>query len=207
MEAIPAVIESEKKPNKYFLVGGFLSGAEFPIFNCSYPSFTGIKKSGSEYKEYSLNNQTLNFWNLISIPLLYARTRSECSNNAVLSDLQKQLFEYQPTIIICHSLGCHFFNELHRQGYVLPSSIKEIRFVQADVETICDPKVQSFYSWKDPVLHAAKIANLRFGLRDAGLFGDPNHPNNIESPPDLSIRHTGIPIIDWHLDSLNSMKE
>lgn len=199
-------LKPKEKLERYFLVGGFLSGSSFPVVDSKYPSFTGIKESGADYREYTLNNQHLNLLDMLSIPLLYAKTRSECSGKSKLIELQVQLFEYQPTIIICHSLGCYFMDELYRQGFVFPTSIKEIRYVQADVSKIMNPDVINYCSWQDPVLHAAKIANLRFGLNsDAGLFGDPNHSNNRNEHPDLLAKHTGLYIVDWHLDSLNSM--
>ncbi len=205
MEAIPTAKESEKNPNKYFLVGGFCSGARFPNGNKCYDSFTGIKNAGSGYVEYNLNNQDLNFLDMLSVGLLYSKTRAECSNNAVLEGLQKQLFEYQPTIIICHSLGCHLFEEYFRLGYPFPPSVKEIRYVQADVERVNNPVVKNLFSPFDPVLMLSNLVNFR--LLCAGLIGDSSHPNNKTHHPDFLKRHTGVPPVDAHLDSLNSMKE
>ncbi len=107
--------------------------------------------------------------------------------------------------MICHSLGCHAVNELLSLGYQLPDSIKEIRFYQADVETIFpDQRIINYHSPYDPVLIAANLANLR--NVNAGMFGDPNHDNNIKLDPNPVRSLTGNVLINAHLDSVNSIK-
>jgi hypothetical protein len=198
-------IELNEQPKKVFGVGGFLSGATFPWGSQMYSTFDSIRQSdGVELKEYLLNNKALTPLDIVSIPFLYHKTRRELASLEKLQELQEQLDIFNPDIIVGHSLGCYFLEIFYRLGFVMPSNVKEIRYYQADVESISNPNVINYHSPVDPVLYVAKMANMR--SQDAGLYGDPNHNNNIQLHPNLLDRHTGLPLIDLHLSTVNKVK-
>lgn len=205
MNSIENGIEQNEKPKKVFCIGGFLSGATFPWGTSTHSTFDSIRNNKAiEIREYSLNNQVLTAFDMISLPFLYHKTRQESISLEKLRELQEQLKSFNPDFIAGHSLGCYVLDIYHKLGFVIPSCVKETRYYQADLETISNPNVINYYSPFDPVLYAAKIANLR--TRDAGMYGDPNHSKNIKLHPNILSRHTGIPLIDWHLDSANKFE-
>lgn len=62
----------------------------------------------------------------------YNLERKLAADPSTLSRLHEELFRTQPSIIVCHSMGCYVFIQ-YLQQYQLPKSVKKVMLLQGDV--------------------------------------------------------------------------
>ncbi len=65
----------QKTMNKYFLIGGFMSGAKYPWGSQIFTTFDSIKESGVEFQEHLFNSKNLTPLEIVTIPYLYQKNK------------------------------------------------------------------------------------------------------------------------------------
>jgi hypothetical protein len=150
-------------------------------------------------KHYS----ALGLFNPFEYLTLYREEHVLATSKQTHENLLKQLEEYQPTVIVCHSMGGSLLYQFS-QNHSLPSSVKTIIFVQADVcrnskipqnwEHITIKNVWCFW---DQALWESLFVNRYL---PAGLFGlTSKNVQNIFMPLYLTLNLHESPLHDPNL--------
>lgn len=123
------------------LLHGFAIEAEFSFFRPALGPDAGFEAFRAEVERGEVGvfrwgiPRHFAFWQIITVGSILKLYREE-ERRAADPEWQQKLFRYledgQIETIVCHSLGCRFlFDTINRYG--VPSALKKIVFVQADV--------------------------------------------------------------------------
>ncbi len=167
--------------SKYFLIHGFgkaldLGEPEIPT-NGGFYTFDTELETGEAYafvwaQEYS--RKWLNPLNLYQQLRLYYLERALTDSELLQSRLIQELLDYQPEVIIAHSLGARLLsNALDQNNASLPSSVQRIILCQADIpewtyvrESL---QIDSYHCWWDIALWSSVVLSQKIPL---GLFSN-----------------------------------
>ena len=161
--------------------------------------------------------QDWNFWksiNPVSTTKLYLYERKQIQDPKKINQLKKEIFRQQPSVIIAHSLGCHYLMN-YINGQDLPSSVKNIYLINSETPynfEITNPdlikKLESdtlkidnyFFSWDFTLMSST----LFTGVICSGIIGfsSPYINNHFKFIPSFGNWHTSLLESKWIKENL-----
>lgn len=130
-------------------IHGFCSEVCIPslgIRTCAGSEFDVFRKDRSNTHVFTWALSTnLSFWeavNPVSYLELYKNELFLSTSPTVLQGLHLKIQEVQPSVMFAHSMGCLLLL-FYIEQYSIPTSVKRIIFVQADIPEILSKKVEA----------------------------------------------------------------
>ncbi len=175
-------------PPKILLIHGFAVGLSSPILRCKLgpeAEFLAFKDDIADglARVFKWGIQARVAWSQLLNPFYiyrhYKLERAMALDEATHEQLQIELEQMQPEVIVCHSMGCVLL-QAHLLAFKLPSSVRAIVFVQSDSEfgarvDVSVPVYNLYCPW-DPTLIASSLTRGQWcaGLRPMKSRGTHN---------------------------------